>query len=103
MIKLMDERGSLLSKSTSAKNVKRGRDAFDIYYVLTNPRSDDFVKSMRALLREVPDSRKNLEDLAEYIDQNVDTFNWRVETYAKKWIADAAQSVSEQLKRIIQP
>jgi len=81
-IPLMDERGLILSKCESVKGVKRGRDAFDIYFTLSGPNSLQIVEGLSKLAGDLLGTTTHLNRLKEFLIQDPDLFNSRVAKYA---------------------
>lgn len=82
-IPLMDERGLILSKCESVKGVKRSRDSFDIYFVLSGPNGSQIANAIFELAQSVPGTRTHIDTLKEYLVQSPTTFNQRVAKYAQ--------------------
>lgn len=64
-IQLMTESGCILSKSSSVRNVKRTRDAFDIFLSIHNCRNyDDMINKIGHTTNKTPNFDESLDKLA---------------------------------------
>lgn len=79
-IPLLDEVGLVLSKGVSVSQVKRPRDAFDIYYVLSGPESAKIAARLKSLhLSNAPD--QPLESLKKFVTDSGNVFDDNVSQY----------------------
>ena len=81
-IPLMDERGLILSKCESVKGIKRGRDAFDIYFVLSGPNGSQTADGLKRLANQQPGAKTHLERLRAFVATEAELFDERVAKYA---------------------
>lgn len=91
-VPLMDEAALVLSKSRSVDNIKRERDAFDIYFVLTGPGGSAAAARLRQLAAKYPQVAQQLVHLKAFLEQQGPTFDGRVETYAKRALLESPAS-----------
>jgi hypothetical protein len=100
-IPLMDEQGLILSKCESIKGIKRGRDAFDIYHVLSGPAGHHTAERLAQLAANLPGTKVHLQRLREYIREEPVSFNERVARYANGTpLTDCAALVLKMLPEI---
>lgn len=85
---ILDLPAFVLSKCQSIKSVKRPRDAFDLYYVLTAPGGDATIKELARRCQKKPAARKALNDLRVHIEGSRDRFEKNVRYYAGDTLTD---------------
>ncbi len=96
-IPLMTEPALILSKCTSVSNVKRDRDAFDIFFVLTGGNGRTVAQHLKDLAHRFPQVADQLEKLRSYLNNKAQTFDERVRAYTEGKINDAAAQVLRSL------
>jgi hypothetical protein len=100
-VPLMDEAGLILSKAISVKQQKRPRDAFDIYYVLANPRGSETSVMLTRLGRSFPQVSEQLEHLRRFLSESQVTFDANVKRYLGKYSPPV--SPSEYVRTMLFP
>lgn len=89
-VPLLGLAGFVISKCQSVRSVKRPRDAFDLYYVLTGPRGPETGAELARLARSHPDVAKHLADLEHYVEENEEAFDRNVFRCSENRLRDAA-------------
>ncbi|MEZ4809048.1 MAG: hypothetical protein R2819_01695 [Allomuricauda sp.] len=74
-VNLMDEIGTLITKSQSLKIAKRFRDSLDIYLAITQNRDEKFYYTLKKLKDKVPDTFNTLYGIKEFYDTGNMYFN----------------------------
>lgn len=96
-IPLITEPASILSKCTSVSSVKRDRDAFDIFFVLTGKNGKAVAQHLKDLARRFPQVADQLGKLQSHLTNDAQTFDKRVLEYTEGKINDAAAQVLRSL------
>jgi len=101
-IPLMDESGLLISKCRSVDNVKRGRDAFDIFLLLSGRNVGDIVSKLTDLAKSSLEVKGEIRKLVEFLSKpdNSKTFDDRVRDYAA---LDEAVSPAKSVMALLRP
>ncbi len=100
-VPLMDEAGFILSKAISVKQQKRPRDAFDIYYVLANPKRSHISAKLVQLGRTFPQVSEQLEHLRRFLTENQRIFDANVAKYLGNY--SPAVAPSEYVRTMLFP
>jgi hypothetical protein len=84
-VPLLDEAAFFLSKTKSVRQVKRPRDAFDMYYVLTGPNGKEALSIIERLCTESREITDQVEDFRNWLrsPSNLTTFNGNVVKYSR--------------------
>ena len=80
----------VISKCQSVRSVKRPRDAFDLYYVLTGPKGHETAAELVQLARANPDVSKHLDDLTGHVSDNEEAFDKNVLSFSEGRLQDTA-------------
>ncbi len=100
-VPLMDETGFILSKAISVKQQKRPRDAFDIYYVLANPKRSHISAKLVQLGRTFPQVSEQLKHLLRFLTENQRIFDANVAKYLGNY--SPAVAPSEYVRSMLFP
>ncbi len=82
-IPLLSEAGLVLSKLNSVKQVKRPRDAFDIYYVLAGPNGSAAADTIKMLANKIDEVQEQVRAFLCWLDDSAHVFNENVRRYAQ--------------------
>lgn len=80
----------VVSKCQSVRSVKRPRDAFDLYYVLTGRRGQETAAELAQLAGANADVSKHLSDLRSYVCDNEEAFDRNVRRCSEGRLQDVA-------------
>lgn len=78
---LLNETGLVLSKCQSFKKLKRDRDSFDLFLVMSQPNIQSTIDHLRYLYQKNEDIKILLNDLRLYLKNNGGLFDQRVKKY----------------------
>lgn len=81
-IPLLNEAGLIITKARSIRSAKRPRDAFDIFYVLTGPKSDEILAKLAELRKADFGIREEIDSLLNYVSEHKNNFDHNVRHYA---------------------
>lgn len=89
-VPLLSPAAAVMSKCESVKVVKRTRDAFDIYYLLTGNKGKTLARELRDFAKDYPQVKEQLAHLKGFLEENPDRFNENVAKHACRPAPDAA-------------
>jgi hypothetical protein len=92
-VPLMNEAALVLSKTKSVRQVKRPRDSFDIFYVMTGPKREEIVSTIISLTLEFEEINRQLQDFLEWLSKDKKTFNKNVHKYAPNTLENPTQFI----------
>ena len=79
---MLNEAGLVLSKLNSVKQVKRPRDAFDIFFTLSGQNGEETATTITSMSREVVEVADQLNGFRNWLAGKANVFDDNVRKYA---------------------
>jgi hypothetical protein len=98
---LINEAGLVLSKCQSVKSIKRERDAFDIYLVLSQENINPTIHELSNIYHSNEDVKFLLDDFRSYLQGKSHVFDKNVQKYCPKDFFDEQVSPSKKVSQVM--